>query len=91
MPMPPRLWSHLETAEFLGIPPATLHGLNYKGTGPRSFKVGRYRRYDPRDVMEWLEGRASERGNGGYTASTSPARSGRRSGGRGSSRRGHVS
>ncbi len=54
-----RLWSHRETAEYLGIPEATLHGLNYKGTGPRSYKVGRHRRYDPADVRRWLEARAS--------------------------------
>lgn len=59
-PLPERLWSHDETAKFLGIPVATLHQLNYKRTGPRSYKVGRYRRYSPVDVMAWLETRASE-------------------------------
>jgi predicted DNA-binding transcriptional regulator AlpA len=58
--LPQRLWTHLETAEFLGISPATLHDLNYKRTGPRSFKVGRHRRYDPRDVQAWLGERASD-------------------------------
>jgi predicted DNA-binding transcriptional regulator AlpA len=55
------LWSHQETAEFLGIPAATLHQLNYKGTGPRSYKVGRWRKYDRADVQAWLESRASDR------------------------------
>lgn len=54
-----RLWSHGETAAFLGIPEATLHQLNYKGTGPRSFKVGRHRKYASADVAAWLETRAS--------------------------------
>jgi predicted DNA-binding transcriptional regulator AlpA len=58
--LPERLWSHKETAAFLGIPEATLHQLNYKGTGPRSFKVGRHRRYDPRDLHEWLAERSSD-------------------------------
>jgi predicted DNA-binding transcriptional regulator AlpA len=58
--LPDRLWSHKETAAFLGIPEATLHQLNYKGTGPRSFKVGRRRRYDPRDLHEWLAERSSD-------------------------------
>lgn len=58
--LPQRLWTHLETAEFLGVSPATLHDLNYKRTGPRSFKVGRHRRYDPRDVLAWLGERASD-------------------------------
>jgi predicted DNA-binding transcriptional regulator AlpA len=58
--LPTRLWTHAETSEFLGISPATLHDLNYKRTGPRSFKVGRHRRYDPRDVLVWLGERASD-------------------------------
>ena len=55
-----RLWSLQETADFLGLPPATLHYLNSRRTGPRSYKVGRHRRYDPRDVLAWLQLRASE-------------------------------
>lgn len=55
-----RLWSHEETAGYLGIPPATLHQMNHKGTGPRSFKVGRYRRYSEADVQAWLRARASD-------------------------------
>ncbi len=58
--LPDRLWSHAETAAFLGIPPATLHQLNHKRTGPRSFKVGRHRKYDPSDVAAWLDSRASD-------------------------------
>lgn len=54
-----RLWTHLETAEYLRISPATLHRMNYKKTEPRSFPVGRYRRYGCSDVLEWLESRAS--------------------------------
>ncbi|HTX44647.1 MAG TPA: helix-turn-helix domain-containing protein [Solirubrobacteraceae bacterium] len=58
--LPDRLWTHEETAAFLGLSTATLHDLNYKRTGPRSFKVGRYRRYDPRDVQAWLDDHASD-------------------------------
>ncbi len=58
--LPARLWSHPETAAFLGIPEATLHQLNSKRTGPRSYKVGRHRKYDPADVAEWLDSRASD-------------------------------
>ena len=58
--LPDRMWTHQETAAFLGLPSATLHQMNSKGTGPRSFKVGRYRRYDPRDVEAWLDDRASQ-------------------------------
>lgn len=57
----PDLWSHDRVAEHLGISPATLHQMNHKGTGPRSFRVGKYRRYDPRDIRAWLDSRASDR------------------------------
>jgi hypothetical protein len=55
-----RLWTHDQTADYLGIPPGTLHAWNSRGIGPRSFRVGRYRRYDPADVRRWLDERASE-------------------------------
>ncbi len=52
-------WSHAETAEYLGIPEATLHQMNYKGTGPKSYKIGRHRKYRPADVDQWCEDHAS--------------------------------
>lgn len=55
----PGFWSHAETAAYLGIPEATLHQLNYKHTGPRSYKIGRHRKYRPADVEAWCERRAS--------------------------------
>lgn len=58
--LPERLWSTRETADFLGLAETTMHQLTYKGTGPRSYKVGRHRRYDPADVQAWLEARASD-------------------------------
>ncbi|RPE34781.1 helix-turn-helix transcriptional regulator [Kitasatospora cineracea] len=58
--LPARLWSHQEAAEFLGLTPATLHQINYRGTGPRSYKVGRLRKYDPADIAAWLNQRASQ-------------------------------
>lgn len=56
--LPPRLWTLEETADFLAIPVATLYKLNHKQSGPRFFHVGRHCRYDPRDVMAWLNTRA---------------------------------
>ncbi len=52
-------WSHGETSAYLGIPEATLHQMNYKGTGPKSYKIGRHRKYRPADVDRWCEDRAS--------------------------------
>lgn len=57
--LPERLWAAGETAAFLGIETKTLYQLNTYGTGPRYFKVGRQCRYDPRDVIGWLESKAS--------------------------------
>ena len=59
-----RLWGSAETAEFLNIPLATLHQWAYLGTGPRSYRVGKYRRYRPSDVEAWLEERASRPAGG---------------------------
>jgi predicted DNA-binding transcriptional regulator AlpA len=58
--LPERLWTHQETAEFLGIPPKTLHQMNYKRTGPRSYKIGKHRRYNPADVGAWLDDHVSD-------------------------------
>jgi excisionase family DNA binding protein len=54
------LWSHAETARYLGVPEATLHQWLYKGTGPRSYKVGRHRKYRPDEVEAWLEAHADQ-------------------------------
>jgi excisionase family DNA binding protein len=54
-----RLWTHDETARFLGLPESTLYKLNAVADGPRSFKVGRHRRYAEQDVLAWLDSRAS--------------------------------
>lgn len=56
--LPLRLWTLPETAAFLCIPVATLYQFNHKGTGPRFFRIGKHCRYDPRDVLAWLERRA---------------------------------
>jgi predicted DNA-binding transcriptional regulator AlpA len=59
--MPSRLWTLQETATFLGLPVATMYQLNYKGTGPRYYPVGRHCRYEPEEVMSWLRERRSDR------------------------------
>jgi excisionase family DNA binding protein len=58
---PDRLWSLPETAEFLGIPEQTLYHWISRGTGPRSYRVGRFRRYDPSEVLAWLKTQSSDR------------------------------
>jgi predicted DNA-binding transcriptional regulator AlpA len=54
-----RLWSHAELARFLDLPESSLHQMNRNGVGPRSFKIGRLRRYAEQDVLVWLDSRAS--------------------------------
>jgi excisionase family DNA binding protein len=56
-----RLWTHEEAAAYLGIPEQTLYYMNYKGTGPRSFRVGKYRRYRRQDIDAWLEATCADR------------------------------
>jgi excisionase family DNA binding protein len=43
---------------MLAVSTSTLHHMLYKRSGPKSYKVGRHRRYDPEDVKAWLERRA---------------------------------
>jgi excisionase family DNA binding protein len=58
-PVTDRLWSLPETAAFLGVPEATLYQWASRGTGPKSYRVGRFRRYKAGDVHAWLERQAS--------------------------------
>lgn len=48
------LWSVDQLAEYCGVSPATVHQWLYKGSGPRSLKVGRYRRFRQEDIEAWL-------------------------------------
>jgi excisionase family DNA binding protein len=52
-----RLLTRDEVADLLRVPPKTLATWAYKGEGPSFVRVGRWARYDPRDVAEWLKSR----------------------------------
>jgi predicted DNA-binding transcriptional regulator AlpA len=52
--IPERLWTTNETASFLGITVSTLCQMTYKGSGPKCYKVGKYRRFKPREVLLWV-------------------------------------
>jgi predicted DNA-binding transcriptional regulator AlpA len=54
-----------------GVPKSTLDQWAYLGTGPRYVKIGRHRRYDPRDVEAWIE---SRKHGGEVQASIEPQR-----------------
>jgi hypothetical protein len=57
--LPESLWSHERTANFLDIPESALYQLRIKRRGPRAYMVGKRLRYDPRDVMSWLNANVS--------------------------------
>ncbi len=54
-----RLMSHVEAATYLNIPPETLHQWNYRGVGPRSYKIGKHRKYRLAELDAFIETRAS--------------------------------
>lgn len=58
--MAERLISPEEVATLLGVPPGTLKQWRYKGTGPRSLRVGRHVRYRPTDVEDWIDRQATQ-------------------------------
>lgn len=55
--LPQQLWTNQQTAEYLGVPVQTLAKWRLDGAAPRGFRVGKYLRYDPADIADWLEAR----------------------------------
>jgi excisionase family DNA binding protein len=58
--VPEEFWSVEEAAEWLDVPASTLRYWLWRGTAPRSYKIGRWRRFKPADVRAWAEAKASE-------------------------------
>jgi excisionase family DNA binding protein len=54
---PVRLLSVEEVAELLQVPVNTIYRWRFRGEGPTGMRIGRYLRFDPRDVASWLEAR----------------------------------
>jgi len=50
-----RLMSIGDVASYLGVPVATVRKWNHLGRGPRPLKIGRYVKYDPAEVRQWVE------------------------------------
>lgn len=44
-----------EVAQFCGVSPATVHQWLHKGTAPKSYKIGKYRRFRWAEVLAWLD------------------------------------
>jgi excisionase family DNA binding protein len=51
------LLSVLEVAALLQVPVKTLYQWRFRGEGPIAMRIGRYLRFDPRDVEAWVESR----------------------------------
>ena len=47
-----------ELADFCFVSTATVHQWLYKGTAPKSYKIGKHRRFRWSDIYAWLEDRA---------------------------------
>lgn len=50
-----KLWSIQDLADFLGVPVQTIYQWRTKGYGPTGRRIGKYVRYRPEDVAEWVE------------------------------------
>ena len=48
------LWGVHDVANYLGVPIKTLYQWRQQNYGPKGRRVGRYLRYDPREVIEWF-------------------------------------
>lgn len=51
-----------ELAARYGVSSATVHAWIYKQAGPRSYKIGRHRRFRYQDVLAWEESQADDYG-----------------------------
>jgi len=58
------LIGHQEAAAYFDVPAATLHNWNSRGIGPRSYRIGKYRKYRIADLDEFIERKASDAGEG---------------------------
>lgn len=57
-----QLHDHQTAAEYVGRSPATLHQLNSRGLGPKSYKMGKRRMYRKPDLDAWVESHADKPG-----------------------------
>ncbi len=54
------LWSVADVSEYLQVPVQTLYSWRSQGGGPPARKVGKYLRYVPEDVVDWVNGIGTE-------------------------------
>jgi predicted DNA-binding transcriptional regulator AlpA len=51
------LWTIEDLSAYLSVPVATIYKWRSTGEAPRAHKIGRYLRWTPADVFDWLERR----------------------------------
>ena len=54
------LWDTDDVATFLKLTPKTVKEWRHKGTGPKYSRLGKHVRYQPSDVIAWLEETAQQ-------------------------------
>ncbi|MFZ1287707.1 MAG: helix-turn-helix domain-containing protein [Candidatus Phosphoribacter sp.] len=57
VPVEREFLSVAEVAGMLGVPVSTVHHWVARGDAPRSFKVGKHRRFARADVRAWIDSR----------------------------------
>lgn len=62
------MWDTVTTSAVIGVPPATLDQWAYLGKGPPYYKLGRHRRYRPREVDAWISANRHGGTSGGDAA-----------------------
>ncbi|MFJ8973005.1 helix-turn-helix transcriptional regulator [Streptomyces anulatus] len=61
LPLPSRYLTPDDLVEMFELPSVeTVYQWRRKRTGPRGFRVGRHLRFDPDDVLAWVDSRRSE-------------------------------
>ena len=55
--MDSKLMSVTEVAEYFGVPKRVLYNLRHRGDGPKAVRIGRELRFDPADILAWLQAR----------------------------------
>lgn len=53
--LPDRYLTPQNLAQLLGVPLQTVYQWRCQRIGPTGFRVGKYLRYDPREVQSWIE------------------------------------
>jgi DNA-binding transcriptional MerR regulator len=56
----PGFWTVEDVTRYLGVPAATVRYWSSVGTGPPSFKIGRYRKYKSDQVRAWADAQLEE-------------------------------